>query len=133
MPNGTMIGTGLSLEGLSENYVPAELMAEMAWRTQPLPSVKAWIAEYARRRYCSTNGPAEHGWQILTDHVFNSPVKFFELRLPFTALPDLELRDYAWYPFSDVVAAWDNLVVASEKLGDQSGYRYVLSRPYGQL
>ena len=36
LANGTMVGTGLTPEGINQNYVIYELMNEMAWRTEPV-------------------------------------------------------------------------------------------------
>jgi len=36
LENGTMVGTGLTPEGINQNYVMYELMNEMAWRTEPV-------------------------------------------------------------------------------------------------
>ena len=36
MKNGTMIGTGLTPEGINQNYVIYELMLEMAYRKEPV-------------------------------------------------------------------------------------------------
>lgn len=35
LENGTMVGTGLTPEGINQNYVVYDLMNEMAWRTEP--------------------------------------------------------------------------------------------------
>ncbi|KAJ4434463.1 hypothetical protein ANN_23025 [Periplaneta americana] len=35
LENGTMVGTGLTPEGINQNYVMYDLMTEMGWRTQP--------------------------------------------------------------------------------------------------
>jgi hypothetical protein len=36
LENGTMVGTGLTPEGIGQNYVMYDLMNEMAWRTEPV-------------------------------------------------------------------------------------------------
>nr|CAD7261564.1 unnamed protein product [Timema shepardi] len=35
LPNGTLVGTGLTPEGINQNYVIYDLMTEMSWRTEP--------------------------------------------------------------------------------------------------
>lgn len=36
MPNSSMVGTGLTPEGINQNYVMYDLMLEMAWRKEPV-------------------------------------------------------------------------------------------------
>jgi alpha-N-acetylglucosaminidase len=40
LENGTMVGTGLTPEGINQNYVMYDLMNEMAWRTEPVNLTK---------------------------------------------------------------------------------------------
>jgi len=41
LENGTMVGTGLTPEGINQNYVMYELMNEMAWRKEPV-NITEW-------------------------------------------------------------------------------------------
>lgn len=62
--NSTMIGTGLTMEGINQNYVIYDLMSEQAWRTQPT-NLSEWFRDYARRRYGQEDENAENAWQKL--------------------------------------------------------------------
>eukprot|EP00095_Tigriopus_kingsejongensis_P010931 snap_masked-scaffold206_size259025-processed-gene-1.12 protein:Tk10931 transcript:snap_masked-scaffold206_size259025-processed-gene-1.12-mRNA-1 annotation:"PREDICTED: alpha-N-acetylglucosaminidase" len=121
--NGTMIGTGLTPEGLSDSYLPAELMNEMSWRSQPIEDLVPWVANYSRRRYGSHNPMAEKAWQTLVPKVLSSTIGFFNRELVITLLPSLSLQNYTWYPEEDMIHAWDYLMTAAEKLKDAPGYR----------
>lgn len=59
-----MIGTGLTPEGINQNYVIYELMTESAWRTAPV-NLTEWIESYATRRYGSSDDNAKNAWRIL--------------------------------------------------------------------
>ncbi len=50
MPNSTMIGTGMTPEGLANDYIGADLMTEISWRDAPVNNLTAWSSEYVRRR-----------------------------------------------------------------------------------
>lgn len=41
-PNVSMIGTGISPEGINQNYVMYDFMNELGWRSQP-PDVGQWL------------------------------------------------------------------------------------------
>lgn len=59
-----MIGTGLTPEGINQNYVIYDLMSESAWRTEPA-NLTEWFGNYATRRYGSENDNATKAWQLL--------------------------------------------------------------------
>lgn len=124
---GRMIGTGLTPEGLSDSYLTAEFMNEMSWRPYPVEDVMAWVANYSRRRYGGQDNPmAQRAWQSLVPRVFNASVEFFNRKLVITSMPSLVLKNYTWYPSSDLVRAWDNLIGAAGKLNHSEGYRFDL-------
>lgn len=64
MVNGTMIGTGLTPEGINQNYVVYDLMNEMAYRTHPMNLTK-WFTSYAQKRYGGIDDDANQAWQLL--------------------------------------------------------------------
>ncbi|CAL9765460.1 unnamed protein product [Musa acuminata subsp. burmannicoides] len=48
--NSTMVGVGMSMEGIEQNPVVYDLMSEMAFHHKP-EDVKIWVDLYATRRY----------------------------------------------------------------------------------
>lgn len=60
--NSTMIGTGLTMEGINQNYVIYELMTEAAWRNKPV-NLSEWIADYSVRRYGGRYNLVVNSWQ----------------------------------------------------------------------
>ena len=47
--NSSMVGTGLTMEGIFQNYVMYDLMLEMGWRTSPPDPVQWWVTGAALR------------------------------------------------------------------------------------
>lgn len=60
----TMIGTGLTPEGINQNYIVYDLMNEMAWRSGPV-NLTQWVDAYLTRRYGKYNRSVGKAWQIL--------------------------------------------------------------------
>nr|CAH7743488.1 unnamed protein product [Callosobruchus chinensis] len=62
--SSTMIGTGLTPEGINQNYVIYDAMTEAAWRTHPQDK-KDFFSRYAVRRYGKVNDKAIEAWDKL--------------------------------------------------------------------
>jgi len=73
-PDSTMIGTGLTPEGINQNDMIYDLMNEMGtWINQTLTSqqVQHWVLSYANRRYGGISDSVVKAWQFLTKSVYN--------------------------------------------------------------
>ena len=46
----TMVGTGITPEGINQNYMLYEFMLEQGYTVQPT-NVSAWVEKYVLRRY----------------------------------------------------------------------------------
>ncbi|KAH0704579.1 hypothetical protein KY285_018857 [Solanum tuberosum] len=68
--NSTMVGVGMSMEGIEQNPVMYDLMSEMAFQHSPV-DVKAWIDLYSRRRYGRFVQPMQDAWNILYHTIYN--------------------------------------------------------------
>ncbi|XP_066952464.1 LOW QUALITY PROTEIN: alpha-N-acetylglucosaminidase-like [Macrobrachium rosenbergii] len=75
-PNSTLVGTGLTPEGINQNYVVYDLMNEMAWRTTP-PNMTIWTASYAARRYGTADQRLINAWQLLMVGTTETSTLFF--------------------------------------------------------
>ncbi|KAL2253990.1 UNVERIFIED_CONTAM: Alpha-N-acetylglucosaminidase [Sesamum indicum] len=69
-PNSTMVGVGMSMEGIEQNPIIYDLMSEMAFR-QDRVDVKTWIDMYAQRRYGLFVPSIQDAWNILYHTVYN--------------------------------------------------------------
>ena len=81
---GTMVGTGMTPEGLGTNPVVYDLFAEMFWRGVDAPDLDEWVTAYYRRRYglggssggadsCDVHAAA--AWRLLSASVYSAPVE----------------------------------------------------------
>ncbi|KAI3952147.1 hypothetical protein MKW98_005842 [Papaver atlanticum] len=68
--NSTMVGVGMSMEGIEQNPVVYDLMSEMAFHHKKV-DLKAWIDLYPTRRYGSSNPSIKDAWNILYRTVYN--------------------------------------------------------------
>ncbi|XP_052182621.1 alpha-N-acetylglucosaminidase-like isoform X2 [Diospyros lotus] len=68
--NSTMVGVGMSMEGIEQNPVVYDLMAEMAFQHSKI-NVKMWIDEYSVRRYGRYVARMQEAWSILYHTVYN--------------------------------------------------------------
>lgn len=59
-----MIGTGITPEGINQNYVVYDLMNEMGWRLKSV-DLNQWFDQYAIRRYGSKDANAISAWNLL--------------------------------------------------------------------
>ncbi|EQC35676.1 hypothetical protein SDRG_06958 [Saprolegnia diclina VS20] len=67
--DGHMLGIGLTMEGIFQNYVVYELALDMAWTSQPV-EIEAWVAAYARHRYHGESKHALLAWHELLQSVY---------------------------------------------------------------
>ncbi|XP_068213075.1 alpha-N-acetylglucosaminidase-like [Palaemon carinicauda] len=109
-PNSTLVGTGLTPEGINQNYVMYDLMNEMAWRTKP-PNMTSWSASYASRRYNTSDQRLINTWHLLMKSVYvnengGSNGNYIIMRRPDVS----RTTDSIWYSINDVVEAWDNMI-----------------------
>lgn len=59
-----MIGSGLTPEGINQNYVIYDLMMEMFWRKESV-DLDDWFKSYSIRRYGIENENATYAWKLL--------------------------------------------------------------------
>ncbi|XP_068202861.1 alpha-N-acetylglucosaminidase-like [Palaemon carinicauda] len=111
-PNVTIVGTGLTPEGINQNYVMYDLMNELAWRTTP-PNITDWAESYSSRRYNSANSKLQEAWQLLMKSVYNNGDRANHGKYVLMLRPNLQSKeDWIWYSIDDVVKAWDLFIEA---------------------
>ncbi|XP_063962640.1 alpha-N-acetylglucosaminidase-like [Lytechinus pictus] len=128
--NSTMIGMGLTPEGILQNYVMYNFLTDMTWRSEST-NVSKWIEEYSSRRYYSPDSrrskEAAEAWAILRSTVYNNTgiYKDHQHAIPIMR-PSNKLKSYIWYDYTEVAKAWDLLLQASKVLETSSLFRYDL-------
>ncbi len=74
---GGFRGVGLTMEGIHNNPVIYEIMAEQAWRglSRQIKNVEQWAAMFAQSRYGSEvySSDAADAWRMMTDPTMTSP------------------------------------------------------------
>ncbi|KAK9107947.1 hypothetical protein Syun_023958 [Stephania yunnanensis] len=88
--NSTMVGLGMSMEGIEQNPVVYDLMAEMAFQHEKL-DVKMWIGLYPKRRYGKVHSLILESWNILYHTVYNCTDGAYDKnRDVIVAFPDID-------------------------------------------
>lgn len=70
MINGTMVGMGITPEGINQNYVMYEFALEMGW-SMNTNSVSDWFVNYAKVRYGKSSNTATIAWLRLLNSVYS--------------------------------------------------------------
>eukprot|EP00494_Astrolonche_serrata_P006613 UN06637 len=67
--NNTMIGIGLTMEGIWQNYVMYSYALELAWDPKP-SNMTSWIENYSIQRYGKINPNSKKAWVLLLQNVY---------------------------------------------------------------
>lgn len=122
--NSSMIGTGLTPEGIFQNEVVYELMNENAIASQPR-NLTEWVTPFHTNRYGTYNTAADKAWQLLKMSVYNaasySPNNAHAILKRPVLTPDVRI----WYNPTDLYHAWGCMVNASQHLNN-SMFKYDL-------
>lgn len=141
-PN-TCVGIGMAPEGLEQNPVVYEFMAEMAFSGRPEVDLKDWFYTYSQRRYAGAVEPhLQDAWDMLVDILYTCQDRLHNTvcDIP-TSRPGLSsqeimgwgLRPHLWYNLRDLLAAWEQLLDGSGPVSSLSSFQYDLvdvSREY---
>ncbi|KAI5084126.1 hypothetical protein GOP47_0000295 [Adiantum capillus-veneris] len=131
-PNSSMVGVGMCMEGIEQNPIVYELMAEMAFQSEKI-SVKEWVRLYSSRRYSRPDKFAIRAWDTLYKTIYNCQDKIANHNTDvIVKFPDLNASDvtltgapgHQWYSNKEVIGALDDLLQASEVFGNIATYRY---------
>ncbi|KAK2815434.1 hypothetical protein Q5P01_025901 [Channa striata] len=126
-PNSTMVGVGMTPEGIEQNPVIYELMSELAWRKEPV-NLSKWVSLYAVRRYGSTQETLAAAWRLLFASVYNCTVPHYvnHNHSPLVRRPSFHMNAGIWYDPADLYKAWKLIVEAAPSLMSKETFRYDL-------
>ncbi|KAF2894776.1 hypothetical protein ILUMI_11396 [Ignelater luminosus] len=125
-PNSTLIGTGLTPEGINQNYVVYDLMNEMGWRKEP-SDLNEWFTNYVTRRYGQNESSAVAAWQILKSTVYNyTGLLPMRGKYAITRRPSTRIITWTWYNSCDFLQAWDIFLQSAKTLRNSSAYLHDL-------
>lgn len=66
----SMIGVGITPEGINQNHAMYEFALEMAW-SKDVADPETWFKQYARARYGGYYPQAERAWVLLLRSVYS--------------------------------------------------------------
>ncbi|XP_028781748.1 alpha-N-acetylglucosaminidase-like isoform X2 [Neltuma alba] len=152
--NSTMVGVGMSMEGIEQNPIVYDLMSEMAFHHEK-PNVKAWVDRYSARRYGRPIPSIQDAWNILHHTIYNCTDGAYDKnRDVIVAFPDVDPsliavqqewpyhhgkpesrpvirevtdsydRPHLWYSTSEVIRSLKLFISSGDKLSSSSTYRY---------
>lgn len=126
-PNSTLVGLGMSPEGIEQNPVMYELMSELAWRKEPI-NLSKWVSLYAARRYGSTKESLFTAWKLLFGSVYNCTVPHYRNHnhSPLVRRPSFQMNSYLWYDPADLFQAWKLIIEAASSFISKETFQYDL-------
>jgi alpha-N-acetylglucosaminidase len=129
---GSLLGIGLTPEGIEQNPALYELMLDNTWRTDPI-DLDAWLKDYSFRRYGKADSDAQKAWTILQNTVYNpgpkltdAPESIISGRPTFQKSTDWTQTGGVSYQPWQLREAWTDLVQSAPSLKGSDGYQYDL-------
>ncbi|XP_033107310.1 alpha-N-acetylglucosaminidase-like [Anneissia japonica] len=120
----SMIGTGLTPEGINQNYIMYDFMTDLMWRTESV-DIQKWITNYALRRYGSHSAPAAQALLLLAKSVYNcTDAHENHCKAVVVQRPQEQMSQNIWYSVSDVTESWQLMLQAVEDIQASSLFRY---------
>ena len=72
--NGTMIGIGITMEAIEQNYIVYEAVLENKWLDGKVENISKWVEDYASRRYGDDNiHQVKEAWEIMKQNIYYAP------------------------------------------------------------
>nr|XP_040233745.2 alpha-N-acetylglucosaminidase [Anopheles coluzzii] len=94
----TLLGTGITPEGINQNYALYEFALEMGWNAE-LDSAEQWFSEYAVARYGNDSDErAQQAWNIFLRTVYAfEGLELMRGKYTFNRRPSSKIRPWTWY------------------------------------
>ena len=72
--NGTMVGVGITMEAIEQNYVVYEATLENKWQDGKVEDIPKWVEDYSSRRYGDANiQQVKDAWEIMLQDIYYAP------------------------------------------------------------
>ena len=124
---GRLIGFGSAPEGLENNEVVYELLADMGWQNQPI-DLDHWLIEYCRSRYGSCPNTMQKAWKGLCRSVYCSLYSYPRFTWQ-TVIPDTLRKSK--YDFNDTYfRAVEDFLSCTPQLKDHPLYTFICRTIY---
>lgn len=110
MENSTMMGVGITPEGIHQNYVVYEFALEKAWQYEEIDH-KQWVRRYSNVRYGFSSKLIEQAWLLLLKSVyaFESQTNI-RGKYTYCRRPTLKFLPWKWYDEKHVRKALEKFV-----------------------
>lgn len=97
MENSTMVGVGITPEGIHQNYVVYEFALEKAWQHQQI-NHKKWIKYFSSVRYGFESEEIERAWLLLLKSVYAfEGSQNMRGKYTYCRRPTLKWQPWKWY------------------------------------
>nr|AIG56008.1 secreted protein [Achlya hypogyna] len=128
--NDTMVGVGLTMEGIYQNYIVYDLALSMPWTDKPV-DVLQYADGFVQARYHGANPSAQQAWARLATSVYNVTLGFGGVtKNLITRRPNWHLTEPKFMPpeitydAKDVQKALKDLLAAAPALQSSTAYRH---------
>ncbi|KAH8324250.1 hypothetical protein KR074_002367 [Drosophila pseudoananassae] len=112
MPNSSVVGTGITSEGIGQNYVVYSLTLERGWSRNSI-DLDSWFRQYTLSRYGVKDESLEKAWLLLKNSVYSfHGLQKMRGQYVVTRRPSFNHDPFTWYNASDVLEAWHMLLSA---------------------
>ncbi|XP_017060609.2 alpha-N-acetylglucosaminidase [Drosophila ficusphila] len=123
MPNSSLVGTGVTPEGIGQNYVMYSLTLERGWSDSPL-DLEDWFRHFAYTRYGVKDDRLEKAWLLLKNSVYSfHGLQKMRGQYVVTRRPSFNQDPFTWYNASDTLDAW-HLLLSSRAIIPLEDDRY---------
>ncbi|XP_055628471.1 alpha-N-acetylglucosaminidase [Toxorhynchites rutilus septentrionalis] len=96
-PNMTMMGTGITPEGINQNYGLYEFALELGWN-KDINDTDKWFRRYSTVRYGSDDGRLQDAWSIFRQTVYSfKGLELMRGKYTFNRRPSMKLQPWVWY------------------------------------
>lgn len=110
MSGNSMIGIGLTPEGIHQNYVIYDLLLDITWKNDTI-DLNKWFSDYSIRRYGIDSAEFKKTWMLLKNSVYDyNMVISIKGQYALCRRPSLHLFPWAWYNVTDILLAWDFII-----------------------
>ena len=113
MVNSTMLGVGITPEGIHQNYVVYEFALEKAWQHEEIDH-KQWVKYYSTVRYGFSSKLIEQAWLLLLKSVYAfESEKNIRGKYTYCRRPTLKYMPWKWYDEKHIKRALEKFVTIS--------------------
>ncbi|XP_059219757.1 alpha-N-acetylglucosaminidase [Stomoxys calcitrans] len=124
MVNSTMVGVGITPEGINQNYVMYALALERAWQRDDF-NLTIWFNTYCNLRYGIVDSKLHGAWQLLRNSVYSyRGLEKIHGKYMIARRPSIRLKATIWYNISDIYNAGSRMLETNSSIPTNYYYEY---------